>query len=189
MSHDETAALRAITAYARKHLSTGKVLDLRFDKARGAWAASAIGKAGAIEILAKPQGKTFELSHAQHNQRHDAGAAVRSHAHVRNESAAAFLMRGVVFAAIAAGLGLGYVAGKPYIERLLTQAKEASNPKASSPSELGKSLGGNSAMLETAEKLSKDPKASAAMNRFIKQNAGGAASQLDTLQQLNSTGQ
>lgn len=200
MSKTEATALRAITTYARNNLGPNlKILDLHYDKARGAWVASAIGKVGNFEVTARDEGSTFEVSHTQHNARIDRGAAARAHSHVANESAAAFLMRGVVFAAIAAALGLGYVVGKPHVERILAQAQEASNPKPSGnsglgaalggKSELGDTLGGNSALLESAEKLSKNKKANDAMNRFIKQNAGDAADKLETLQKLNSTGQ
>lgn len=189
MSKDETAALRAITSYARQHLSTGRVLDLHFDKARDAWVASAIGKAGAVEVMAKAQGKTFAVSHAQPKGRPNAAADVRSHAHVRNESAAAFLLRGVVFAAIAAALGMGYVVAKPQVEKMLQEAKQAGDVKPAGKSGLGGALGGNSGMLDTAERLSKDQKANAAVNKLIQQNAGGAASKLDTLQQFNGTSQ
>lgn len=194
MSKDETAALRAITAYARQHLSTGKVLDLHFDQARGAWVASAIGKRGAIEVVATPQGSGFKVSHAEHGLRRDAGAEVRSRSHVRNESAASFLMRGVVFAAVAAGLGLGYLVGKPHVEKMFQEAKEAGEIKPTGKQldlgkELGAGVGGNSGMMERAEQLANDKKGSAAMNQFIKQNAGAASDKLDTLQQLNQTGQ
>ncbi len=189
MTKDETAAQRAITDYARQNLSTGKVLDLRFDKGRGAWVASAIGKKGAIEVVAVPMGKRFEVTHADHKPGHDAGAAVRSHSHVANESAAAFLMRGVVFAAIAAVLGLGYMVGKPHVERMFREAQAASQPKPGAKSGLGTTLGGNNAMLESAERLANDKKANAAMNQLIKQQAGEAAGKLETLQQLNQTGQ
>lgn len=189
MHKDEAAALRAITAYARKNLATARILDLHFDKVRGAWVASAIAKSGAVEVTATPQGTGFELAHASQAGGHDVGREVRSHAHVRNESAAAFLMRGVVFAAIAAALGLGFVVAKPQVERMFNEAKAAGDVQPTGKSELGSALGGDSGMLETAEKLSRDKKANAAMNRFIKQNAGKAADKLDTLQQLNQTGQ
>ncbi|HEY9857619.1 MAG TPA: hypothetical protein V6D05_17875 [Stenomitos sp.] len=189
MHKDEAAARGAITTYARQNLKTGKVLDVHFDEARGAWIGSAIGKAGVIEVVAKAEGSRFSVSHAAPMGRPHAGANARSHVHVKNESAAAFLLRGVVFAAVAVALAAGYMVGKPQLEKLLHEAKQAGDVKPTGKSELGGALGGNSAMLDAAERLSKDPKANAAVNKFIQQNAGGAASKLETLQRLNGTGQ